>query len=210
MPTGYTAPVADGKITEFADFALTCARGFGALVLLRDSDQSLEATKRYIAEEAYLAGDGGYYARELESQKERVFRLRTLSDADALAEAIAEREEVRADNERSERERAETEDRYQAMLAKVAAWEPPTDDHWSFKEYMEEQLADSIKFDCSPFSMPVPEVTTGAAWREAKIIEGERRIARLEDDLAKERERETSRKAWVEALVESLAVPVQP
>jgi len=36
MPTGYTYPVVEGKITEFSDFALSCARAFGALITMRD------------------------------------------------------------------------------------------------------------------------------------------------------------------------------
>jgi len=36
MPTGYTYPVQDGKITELRDFALLCTRGFGALIMMRD------------------------------------------------------------------------------------------------------------------------------------------------------------------------------
>src|SRR5262245_849411 len=30
MPNAYTAPVLDGTVTDFADFALRCARAFGA------------------------------------------------------------------------------------------------------------------------------------------------------------------------------------
>ncbi len=36
MPTGYTAAVQNGTVTRFADFAMNCARAFGALVELRD------------------------------------------------------------------------------------------------------------------------------------------------------------------------------
>lgn len=36
MPTGYTASVQEGKVTEFRDFAMECARAFGALVMMRD------------------------------------------------------------------------------------------------------------------------------------------------------------------------------
>lgn len=36
MPTGYTVGIADGKITTFEQYAMTCARAFGALVMMRD------------------------------------------------------------------------------------------------------------------------------------------------------------------------------
>ena len=35
MPTGYTAAVCSGEITEIKDFALSCARAFGALITMR-------------------------------------------------------------------------------------------------------------------------------------------------------------------------------
>lgn len=36
MPTGYTNRIQNGEITEFKDFALACARAFGALISMRD------------------------------------------------------------------------------------------------------------------------------------------------------------------------------
>src|SRR5690348_5408929 len=36
MPTGYTAEVAEGKVTDFRTFALRCARAFGATIMQRD------------------------------------------------------------------------------------------------------------------------------------------------------------------------------
>lgn len=36
MATGYTHPVAEGTVTDFATFALDCARAFGALITIRD------------------------------------------------------------------------------------------------------------------------------------------------------------------------------
>ena len=40
MPTGYTAGIADGTITNFEQYALRCIRAFGATMHLRD--ESLE------------------------------------------------------------------------------------------------------------------------------------------------------------------------
>lgn len=36
MPTGYTSPLYEGKEISFEQFALRCARNFGALVMMRD------------------------------------------------------------------------------------------------------------------------------------------------------------------------------
>ena len=42
MPTGYTAPVQDGKIVTLKDFAWCCARGMGALVTMREAPSDAE------------------------------------------------------------------------------------------------------------------------------------------------------------------------
>jgi hypothetical protein len=201
MPTGYTADVGDGKVTEFSDFALTCARGFGALVLLRDSDQSLEATRTYIEEKAYLA-KGGYYEKEIENADARLTHLMSMSDDEALAAAQYRAAEVEASNARYNAERSVIRERYEAMLARVEAWDPPTEEHAQFKEFMAYQLRESIKFDCSPFAMTVPEVSLAEHSRE---IEKQRdRIARAEDEIEKERARNEGRVAWISALLDSL------
>lgn len=36
MPTGYTSPLYEGKEISFEQFALRCARNFGALVMMRE------------------------------------------------------------------------------------------------------------------------------------------------------------------------------
>lgn len=45
MPTGYTAPVVDGEVTELKEFVWRCARAFGALVYLRDDPLTNERPK---------------------------------------------------------------------------------------------------------------------------------------------------------------------
>lgn len=205
MPTGYTAPVKDGEITELADFALSCARGFMPLVLLRDSDQSLEATRRYIASDSYLEKPD-YYEREIESATARLAELEAMSDDDALRAAAAASDEVVARNRELEERRVEELARYQDMIAQVEAWEPPTDEHRNFKDFMLKQLRESVDFDCRPFAMPVPPVSLG--WRDDQIVGQRRRIERAREALREADERNVARRQWVEALLGSLeAVP---
>ena len=51
MPTGYTAGVQDGTVTDFSEFALQCARNFGALVTMRDDPWSTPIPERFEASE---------------------------------------------------------------------------------------------------------------------------------------------------------------
>jgi hypothetical protein len=36
MPSSHTSPVQKGEVTSFPDFALDCARAFGATIAMRD------------------------------------------------------------------------------------------------------------------------------------------------------------------------------
>src|SRR6187402_2957106 len=100
MPTGYTAPVQDGTITELSDFVLSVARGWMPMVLLRDSDQSLEATKRFIESEAYLekTGEDSYNQKIIRENTEKIKRLQAMTDEEALAASQAKADEVVKDN----------------------------------------------------------------------------------------------------------------
>lgn len=201
MPSGYTAPVQDGSITDLTDFALTCARGFGAMVLLRDSDQSLEATRRFIEERAY-AEKSSYYHHSLDASRKRMAELGAMSDEETLAAAQAAHDSVVESNRAREEKRMAELARYETMIAKVKVWEPPTKEHANFKDFMLDQLYESIRFDCRTFSMTPPEVSL--AWRDAEIERERESIERYEDEIVKERERNDGRFAWVTALLDSL------
>lgn len=201
MPTGYTAPVKDGEITDLSDYALTCARGFGAMVLLRDSEQSLEATRRYVEEQAY-AEASGYYPDALAKSQARLAEFREMTDDQALTAAQAAHDEVVASNEESETRRQVELARYEAMIAKVEAWTPPTEEHTGFKDFMLAQLRESIEFDCRAFAMTPPEVSV--AWRDEQTAAELRNIERCEEEIEKEAERNAGRVGWVTSLLDSL------
>lgn len=201
MPTGYTADVKDGKVTDLADFVVTCSRAFGAFVMLRDSDQSLDATRRYIEDESYLA-QSSYYEDSLVAARTRIAELEAMSEREALAAAQAAADAVIEQNRAYAEARLVERERYEAMLAKVQAWEPPTSDHVEFKAFMVKQIEQSIDFDCNPFSMPVPDVSLG--WRAAEIERERVRIVRAEEQIEEERHRNEGRRAWVVALLDSL------
>ena len=47
MTTGYTDAVGKGEITEFKDYALLCARAFGACVSMRDEPLDAEIPEEF-------------------------------------------------------------------------------------------------------------------------------------------------------------------
>jgi len=83
MPTGYTAGVQDGKITEFSDFALNCARAFGALITMRDDPQDTPIPEKFEARTSY-------YDERLENAKDLMTEILTLTDDDCDKRAFEE------------------------------------------------------------------------------------------------------------------------
>src|SRR6185437_5714856 len=99
MPTGYTYPVTDGKITQFNDFAMSCARAFGALISMRDDPRDAP-----ILDE--IKPDTKYYDDRIAADTKRIDEIQamTLADADTAAleahrEAMASRSKYLADKE---------------------------------------------------------------------------------------------------------------
>jgi hypothetical protein len=76
MPTGYTAPIADGM--TFEQYALGCARAFGALVTMRDEPSDAPIPEK-------LEPDT-YYQRSLEASQLELDRVMSLTAAEIVAE----------------------------------------------------------------------------------------------------------------------------
>lgn len=197
MPTGYTAGVADGKITTFRQFALQCARAMGALVMMRD-----EPFDAPIPDE--MRPDTKYYDERIAEARAILERLPTLTAEECEAEAEKAHAEALAAHDRHQAERRETQARYEAMLEKVRAWTPPTSDHVGMREFMQEQLVESIRFDCGT-SSPPPVKKSGREWRLEQIEAASRRLQYMTAERAKEIARTAERNAWLKALRESLA-----
>lgn len=159
MPTGYTADVADGKLT-FPQFVWRCARAMGALISMRDC--SLTA-----AVPPQIQGSS-YSSERLAETISRQARLDAMSDEEIAVTARKEYEEAMKRHHEVERSRLQTKSNYEKMLADVQAWEPPSSDHQGLKTFMVSQLQESIIFDCSPREQYVPQLLSPEEWRHAE------------------------------------------
>lgn len=199
MPTGYTSDIYEGKPITFPEFVMECARAFGALVTLRD------APTTPIPDE--FKPDTSYYDESLIKHRAELVRLEALAPEEIAAEHAEHRaEKLKRRTEAAVRNR-EMRKRYQAMLDEVDAWEPPTLDHVELKEFMQQQLRDSMKFDCPKDGYVEPLGDDDpVAWYEAKLDRERRAIEYDEKHIADEIERAEKRTAWVRALRDSLNV----
>jgi hypothetical protein len=191
MPTGYTAPVADGTVTDLRTFALQCARGMGALIMMRDDPWDAPIP------EAFEPSDHSQKKlAELRAERERLYGL---SDDEADAAAKAEFDEKTAAKARWLSEQREQRLRYEAMIEQVTPWQRAPE---GLKEFMLDQLYRGLEFDCprNDTYWDEPKLLSGIEWRSAKLAKVQRDIEYHSVEDAKERERALSRTAWITQL----------
>ncbi|NHK29153.1 hypothetical protein FF098_014630 [Parvularcula flava] len=197
MPTGYTADVQSGEITEFRDFALQCARAFGAAIQLRDSEPGPVPET--------LPNDGGqsYHVNALAEAKAELKQISGISPDEAEAKALAEYESACARYQEHLADVTAHRQRYESMLSNVLAWVPPSPDHEELKAFMASQLRESLKFDCTPY-YDEPARLSGPEWLERSLAAARRDVDYHLREAEKERDRAASRQEWVDALYRSL------
>lgn len=138
MPTGYTAGLVDGTITDFEGFATTCMRAFGATVHMREDSLDTEYEPR-IPSDHHLKG--------IETAKQELKRIKALTD-DEIRSATAQSIKVDIEyNEVKISQKKELLAHLNSVLKKVNEWTPPTEEHESFKEFMQEQIQSTINHD---------------------------------------------------------------
>ena len=197
MPTGYTSAVADGTMTDFAAFAMQCARAFGATITMRDDPLSAQIPERFEASD--------YHQTELKLAKARLARLARMSPIEAQTECQALNAlKLRNWAESCDR-RAIQRARYQAMVEQAMAWTPPTSEHEGLKRFMIQQLSESIDFDCD--GKYGPFYPTAMRWPE--WLENQRQQTRMDIEyrnrhLRKDARIAEDRTSWVQALRGSL------
>jgi hypothetical protein len=198
MPTAYTSPIADG--ITFNEYAMGCARAFGALIMMRDDPQNTEIPESFEASK--------YHKEAIEKEVAELNHLLTMDYATAAKKAREEHQK-HIDYHAGEITKGEfLAAKYKAMLAEVEAYESPSSDHDNFKKFMADQITESMKFDCESNHHR-------EAIESARFMSGEEWILneknRLDDSIAyhqrehqKELDRTNNRNEWVRKLRESL------
>lgn len=200
MPTGYTDGVATGKVTDFAEYALQCARAFGACVMLRDEPMSSEIPE-------FTPSD--YNANALDKAERELAAFAAMSSDDRRA-LYDEETKLRIARAKEGIEARKTQrERYESMLAKAKAFRAPTAYHEGYAAFLVSQLEESIKFDCSgDYYEKELQPVSFEQWQSQKRAGLIRDMAYHEKANREEIDRTASRNAWVKALKESLAETV--
>lgn len=194
MPTGYTANVPDG--ISFEQFVWQCARGMGALIMMRDEPSGAPIPERFEPSD--------YNAKKLQAAKDELTRLVNLTPDQMIAECEAEHAKLEAEKAERLAENEKQLAAYRAMLDQVLAWVPPTKDHEGLKEFMADQIRQSIKFDdMSKHYKPEP-MPSAYEWATKAIATTTREIEYHAKAHQEEVERTEARNEWIAALRKSL------
>lgn len=194
MPTGYTYKVTNGEMTDFSDFALNCARAFGALITMRD-----EAADAPIPDE--IKPDCSYNETRLAESKARLADLNAMTSEQVTSACEEAYAIAMASHDRYEADCIKEDERIEAMLKKVSAWTPPSAGHVEMKSFMIEQLTISKR---GSYRSPEPGMMSPSDWHEAEIKKAMKDVAYNAGEVATAIERAKGRTEWLKQLRASL------
>jgi hypothetical protein len=195
MPTGYTADIKDG--ISFEQFAMNCAKAFGACISMRDLPSDAPIPEEF--------EPASYHVNQLAAARLELALYESMTEADASVKCMFEYDTTEANRKQRLQENRNTLESYQGMLDQVRMWSVPSEEHEGLKEFMLQQITDSIKFDDSTkyLSEPTP-IQSVTDWLEAKKAKALKDIEYHKEKNAEELKRTAERNLWVRQLRESL------
>jgi len=196
MPTGYTANIADG--ISFEKFVMRCARGMGALVMMRDEPFGAPISERFEPSD--------YHVRKLADMEAKRKLLGGMTAEKTETAARLAYEEELAYHAKILQKKRDLRAAYQGMLDKVNDWTPPTSEHIGLKKFMVDQLVRSVEFDCDEkyYLKNKPTQKTGEEWFASELEEVTRSIQYHRKEYVEEVSRTEARNNWIASLRRSL------
>lgn len=199
MPTGYTSKLYEGEPQTVANFILDCSRVSGYMVPLRDDNLGSPIPEEFKPSTYALEG--------LVRAKSRLDYLASLSPGAVERDLEHEHSNLASKARMAAFKKERLRERYDAMLARVLTWTPPTSEHEGLKTFMIEQLESSIQHDCYQIEMPVKPSPDEWIMRERE--RAERDAAFYTEQQTAEIERAAKRNSWLKALRASLPPEVE-
>jgi len=194
MPTGYTAAIKDG--ITFKEYALSCARAFGALVSMRD-----EPSNATIPDSFEISS---YYQTAYDDARKALDDLSALEYEEVATKYEAYYTKSVADYEAIKLNKQDLEVKYLRMLADVKEYAVPSDEHKEFKKFMIDQIVQSIDWDCDMKYYDIPKRVEPLDWWSEQMLYLKRAVENRSNSLDEEIERVNKRNLWIKQLKESL------
>jgi len=186
MGTGYTHGVEEGRITDLKEFVLVCAN-VSDMKTLPKSEVS-------------------YHTKALEDLNAELNKLQGLTptEINRLQDAHIKTTE-RQNKEYSDNKKLYVK-RFEAMLAKVRKWEPPTPGHTQLKQFMIEQLEDGIKENSEVFQWKIPPKVKPSQYIKEERTRLFKDIEYHTNELRDENEKRAKENSWIIELFKSLGL----
>lgn len=195
MPTGFTAKIIEG--VTFEEFAMNCARAMGALIMMRD--EPLDAP---IPDE--IPPNTRYYDERLAEATKALKEAQEATVEYCKAQADEEYKRTLKDWANNVATETDNKVKYEAMLAKVKWWKPPTANHTGMKQFMINQIESSIRWDCAEQLRGKPKKLTAKQWRAHAIRNAKYDIKSATRHIKEEIASAADRNKWLKELRESL------
>jgi hypothetical protein len=194
MPTGYTADIEKG--ISFPQFAMSCARAFGALVEMREEPYDA------VIPEEFQPSD--YHINALKNAEQELNDIGCCSIDFATKNSQKEYDKEVEDNKRYRNNKRLLKEKYIKMLKEVNDWNPPSEEHEGLKKFMIDQIKGSIDFDCSEYPQQKPILLTGKQWIDKQKKQILKDIEYHSKEYKEECDRVAGRNKWIKQLRESL------
>jgi hypothetical protein len=197
MPTGWTAAILEDA--TFEQFVWSCARAMVAFITQRDDceDAPPELDEK----------PSDYHQNALVQAQAEANRLAGLSIDDWRLEWETARKRYILATEISNENKKTSKKKYELMLNKVLAWEPPSKSHHDFKRFMVDQIRDSIDFDCRSYNpTDFPNFET---WPESSLARVHAEITHQIKKIKEEIDRVNDRNEWKRQLLASVPLPTR-
>lgn len=202
MATYYTNKIIDGEITTVEDFVKICAGEFGVTIDVGD----IGTEPKYVPKKV-----DSFYGVRIEECKRKLDELGEMSDEEIIANREEELQhgiEICRNKIRLAEKNATT---LVNFIKEIFDWDPPTKEHYKLKEFMINQLHDTIKHDCDieHFRYNLSELYQESFTLDAENIR-KTLMTKINDDLKyyvelfeRETNRATETNIWAEQLLNS-------
>ncbi len=192
---GYVHSIINGETSDLRSFALRCARGMGALIMMRDEPLDTPVP------DAFAPSD--WNAKKLAEARIALAEIAALTPEEAEERAASDFNTAMEEHIKYAAKEAEDYRRVSAMKASVEDWTTQAE---GIKAFMLESLDAALKN--GPYAPEPPERKTGPVWRADAMAKASRDIAYHAIENEKEIARTASRNEWLRLFKASL--PPEP
>ena len=150
MPTGYTASIEDGKITNAKDFLMLCIRAFGVCIEMRDDSFDKPIPEKFEPSD--------YYSKSAERIQKEINELLNISDEELEIKMLQDRKESIDNYNKTIKDNLAKKKSYQSILSQIDNWHP-LEEYLPIKEFAINQIVMSMKqLDTSYYERAITEL----------------------------------------------------